>query len=62
MYRIIQDNKVVALCDRFRWVRMMDGVLVGTIKATAQGFEARVPVQDGVRYRNGGEVVRLIPL
>lgn len=44
MYRIIQDNNVVAICDRFRWVRMMDGVLVGTIKATAQGFEARVPV------------------
>ena len=47
MYRIISNNQVVALCDRFRWVRMMDGVLVGTIKATAQGFEARVPVQDG---------------
>ena len=28
MYRIIQDNHVVAICDRFRWVRMMDGVLV----------------------------------
>ena len=26
MYRIIQDNHVVAICDRFRWVRMMDGV------------------------------------
>ena len=50
MYRIIQDNQVVAICDRFRWVRMMDGVLVGTIKATAQGFEARVPVQDGDTY------------
>lgn len=50
MYRIIQDNKVVSLCDRFRWVRMMDGVLVGTIKATAQGFEARVPVLDGDNY------------
>ena len=50
MYRIIQDNHVVALCDRFRWVRMMDGVLVGTIKATAQGFEARVPVLDGDNY------------
>lgn len=50
MYRIIQDNKVVAICDRFRWVRMMDDVLVGTIKATAQGFEARVPVQDGDTY------------
>lgn len=50
MYRIIQNNQVVAICDRFRWVRMMDGVLVGTIKATAQGFEARVPVQDGDTY------------
>ena len=50
MYRIIQDNHVVAICDRFRWVRMMDGVLVGTIKATAQGFEARVPVLDGDNY------------
>lgn len=50
MYRIIQDNHVVAICDLFRWVRMMDGVLVGTIKATAQGFEARVPVQDGDTY------------
>lgn len=50
MYRIIQDNNVVAICDRFRWVRMMDGVLVGTIRATAQGFEARVPVADGESY------------
>ena len=50
MYRIIQDNHVVAICDRFRWVRMMDGVLVGTIKATAQGFEVCVPVQDGDTY------------
>ena len=50
MYRIIQDNQVVAICDRFRWVRMMDGVLVGTIKATAQGFEARVPVAEGDTY------------
>ena len=50
MYRIIQNNQVVAICDRFRWVRMMDGVLVGTIKATAQGFEARVPVADGESY------------
>ena len=50
MYRIIQDNQVVSLCDRFRWVRMMDGVMVGTIKATAQGFEARVPVLDGDTY------------
>ena len=39
MYRIIQDNHVVAICDRFRWVRMMDGVLVGTIKATAQAMK-----------------------
>lgn len=50
MYRIIQNNTVVAICDRFRWVRMMDGVLVGTIRATAQGFEARVPVLDGDNY------------
>ena len=50
MYRIISNNQVVAICDRFRWVRMMDGVLVGTIKATAQGFEARVPVADGESY------------
>lgn len=50
MYRIIQDNQVTALCDRFRWVRMMDGVMVGTIRATAQGFEARVPVPDGDGY------------
>ena len=50
MYRIISNNQVVALCDRFRWVRMMDGVLVGTIRATAQGFEARVPVLDGDNY------------
>lgn len=50
MYRIIRDNQVVAICDRFRWVRMMDGVLVGTIKATAQGFEARVPVAEGDTY------------
>lgn len=50
MYRIISNNQVVALCDRFRWVRMMDGVLVGTIKATAQGFEARVPVAEGDTY------------
>ena len=50
MYRIISNNQVVAICDRFRWVRMMDGVLVGTIKATAQGFEARVPVLDGDNY------------
>lgn len=50
MYRIIQNNQVVAICDRFRWVRMMDGVLVGTIRATAQGFEARVPVAEGESY------------
>lgn len=50
MYRIIQNNQVVAICDRFRWVRMMDGVMVGTIRATAQGFEARVPVLDGDNY------------
>lgn len=59
MYRIIQDNQVVALCDRFRWVRMMDGVLVGTIKATAQGFEARVPVQDGDTYQFQKQVYAL---
>ena len=28
MYRIIQDNHVVAICDRFRWVRMREGDLV----------------------------------
>ena len=50
MYRIISNNQVVAICDRFRWVRMMDGVMVGTIKATAQGFEARVPVAEGESY------------
>lgn len=50
MYRIISNNQVVAICDRFRWVRMMDGVLVGTIKATAHGFEARVPVAEGESY------------
>lgn len=50
MYRVIQENQVVAICDRFRWVRMMDGVMVGTIKATAQGFEARVPVAEGDTY------------
>lgn len=59
MYRIIQDNHVVAICDRFRWVRMMDGVLVGTIKATAQGFEARVPVQDGDTYQFQKQVYAL---
>lgn len=50
MYRIISNNTIVAICDRFRWVRMMDGVLVGTIRATAQGFEARVPVAEGDTY------------
>ena len=59
MYRIIQDNQVVAICDRFRWVRMMDGVLVGTIKATAQGFEARVPVADGDTYTFNKQVYAL---
>ena len=61
MYRIIQDNKVVAICDRFRWVRMMDDVLVGTIKATAQGFEARVPVQDGDTYTFEKQVYAMEP-
>lgn len=61
MYRIIQDNHVVAICDRFRWVRMMDGVLVGTIKATAQGFEARVPVQDGDTYTFEKRIFSLEP-
>lgn len=50
MYRIIQNDNVVAICDRFRWVRMMDGKMVGTIGAFAQGFEARVPVTDGDGY------------
>ena len=59
MYRIISHNQVVALCDRFRWVRMMDGVLVGTIRATAQGFEARVPVQDGDTYQFQKQVYAL---
>ena len=61
MYRIIQDNHVVAICDRFRWVRMMDGVLVGTIKATAQGFEARVPVAEGDTYTFEKQVYALEP-
>ena len=61
MYRIIQDNHVVAICDRFRWVRMMDGVLVGTIKATAQGFEARVPVPEGDTYPFEKQVYALEP-
>lgn len=59
MYRIISSNQVVALCDRFRWVRMMDGVLVGTIKATAQGFEARVPVAEGESYQFQKQVYAL---
>lgn len=50
MYRIIQDNQVVAICDRFRWVRMHEGELVGTIRHTAHGFEARIPVPDGDNY------------
>lgn len=61
MYRIIHDNHVVAICDRFRWVRMMDGVLVGTIKATAQGFEARVPVAEGDTYTFEKQVYALEP-
>ena len=59
MYRIISNNQVVAICDRFRWVRMMDGVLVGTIKATAQGFEARVPVAEGESYHFEKQVYAL---
>lgn len=59
MYRIISNNQVVAICDRFRWVRMMDGVMVGTIKATAQGFEARVPVHDGETYHFEKQVYAL---
>lgn len=59
MYRIISNNQVVAICDRFRWVRMMGGVMVGTIKATAQGFEARVPVQDGESYNFQEQVYAL---
>ena len=61
MYRVISNNQVVAICDRFRWVRMMDGVMVGTIKATAQGFEARVPVQDGDTYTFEKQVYALEP-
>lgn len=59
MYRIISDNQVVALCDRFRWVRMMEGQMVGTIRATAQGFEARVPVHDGDTYHFEKQVYAL---
>lgn len=61
MYRIISNDKIVALCDRFRWVRMMDGVLVGTIRATAQGFEARVPVLDGDNYVFNKQVYAMEP-
>ena len=61
MYRIISNNQVVAICDRFRWVRMMDGVMVGTIRATAQGFEARVPVADGDTYTFQKQVYALEP-
>lgn len=50
MYRIIQDNQAVAICDRFRWVRMHEGEIMGTIRATAQGFEANVPVAEGDTY------------
>lgn len=59
MYRVIQENQVVAICDRFRWVRMMDGEMVGTIKATAQGFEARVPVAEGESYQFQKQVYAL---
>lgn len=61
MYRIISNNQVVAICDRFRWVRMMDGVMVGTIRATAQGFEARVPVAEGESYTFQKQVYSLEP-
>lgn len=61
MYRIISNNQVVAICDRFRWVRMMDGVMVGTIRATAQGFEARVPVVAGDTYVLTKQVFALEP-
>lgn len=59
MYRIIQDNQVVAICDRFRWVRMHEGQMVGTIRATAQGFEARVPVAEGESYQFQKQVYAL---
>lgn len=61
MYRIIQNEKVVALCDRFRWVRMHEGQVVGTIRATAQGFEASVPVHDGESYTFEKQVYALEP-
>ena len=50
MYRIIQNNTVIGISDKVRWLRMMDGIIVGTIKATAQGFECRVPVADGETF------------
>lgn len=59
MYRIIRDNNVVAICDRFRWVRMHEGQMVGTIRATAQGFEARVPVAEGESYQFQKQVYAL---
>lgn len=59
MYRIIQDNHVTAICDRFRWVRMHEGQMVGTIRATAQGFEARVPVAEGESYQFQKQVYAL---
>lgn len=61
MYRIISNNHVVAICDRFRWVRMHEGQMLGTIRATAQGFEARVPVQDGESYTFQKQVYALEP-
>lgn len=61
MYRIIQNGNVVARCDRIRWVRMHEGQMVGTIRATAQGFEARVPVLDGDTYQFQKQVYALEP-
>lgn len=61
MYRIIQNGSVVALCDRIRWVRMHEGQIVGTIRATAQGFEARVPVAEGESYTFEKQVYALEP-
>lgn len=61
MYRIIQDNQVVAICDRFRWVRMHEGELVGTIRHTAHGFEARIPVPDGDTYTFEKRIFSLEP-